>query len=73
MEVSLSIVGEGCSSGLGQGVNTLATSEVTLALDDGQQSRVHKYKYDGTLKDAFYIIDLAAGIFFVKLQSKSCL
>ena len=42
MERSLSVDGEGCSSGLGQDVNTHATSEVTLVLDDGPQSRAHK-------------------------------
>ena len=46
MEVSLSIGGEGCSSGLGQGVNTHATSGATLVDDDGLQSRAHKVVLD---------------------------
>ena len=46
MELSLSVDGEGCSSGLGQGVNTHATSGATLVDDDGLQSRAHKVVLD---------------------------
>ena len=39
---SLSSGGENAAAGLGQDVNTHATSEVTLVLDDAPQSRAHK-------------------------------
>ena len=39
---SLSFDGENAAAGLGQDVNTHATSCVTLVFDDGKNSRAHK-------------------------------